>query len=455
MHDSLTQHLPWWLGLATMPVLLSLGPLSYLAVRLAASDSVRRARALGDVHWTERARAVVTARSAAAVVMLYGGLFALALGVSLGGPLAHVGRGPLALLAVTIASIGGMLGMDAALRPLTRPLSVSHRWRARAFLIASQRPLVLGLIGMALLPGALPWTSFAGWSAVLVALSLTPIPGRLLNSLGWAKEAPPGLTELCQRMAEKRGVKLRGVGVLATRAVANAVAVPAPFRAVLVTEGLLEACDERELEAIVAHEVGHLTESAAVVTLRIAAGLMWLSLAWIPHLVHAHGAFPALGLLAGLLIARQGFLVASRRLEHRAAAHAVEHAAGAYAAALEALHRYNDMPAVLKQSTTHPNLYDRLVRAGHPPEYPRPEPPAPPPTSRAAFVLLGIAGALFAYHAVVRWQISACAEGGDLDAYVRLAALTGGSEDDLRLLADREPDARRRLPYEEIRCTTA
>ena len=48
----------------------------------------------------------------------------------------------------------------------------------------------------------------------------------------------------------------------------------------------------------------------------------------------------------------------------------------AYARALEALYQYNLAPAVLGRTASHSALVDRMTRAGAPPAWPRPEPPA-------------------------------------------------------------------------------
>ena len=54
-----------------------------------------------------------------------------------------------------------------------------------------------------------------------------------------------------------------------------------------------------------------------------------------------------------------------------------EPAPGVYANALQKIYATNLAPmVVLKRNHSHPELYDRMVEAGAPPDYPRPLPPA-------------------------------------------------------------------------------
>jgi len=83
-------------------------------------------------------------------------------------------------------------------------------------------------------------------------------------------------------------------------------------------------------------------------------------------------------LLAGsclLFLAARRF---SRTLETRADSFGRAHETdpGTYARALAAIHEDNLIPAVMARKTTHPDLYDRLVSIGSPPEYPRPKKPS-------------------------------------------------------------------------------
>jgi hypothetical protein len=69
----------------------------------------------------------------------------------------------------------------------------------------------------------------------------------------------------------------------------------------------------------------------------------------------------------------------SLRFEHRADSSAIEapESSAIYAGALLKLHEFNLTPATLeKRTSTHPDLYDRMIAAGIGPEFPRPLPAA-------------------------------------------------------------------------------
>jgi hypothetical protein len=110
---------------------------------------------------------------------------------------------------------------------------------------------------------------------------------------------------------------------------------------------------------------------------------------------------------AGLLFLLTGswllFLAAralSRTLEVRAdrIGYANEADPGSYARALARLHEDNLIPAVMPRKTTHPDLYDRLVNIGSPPDYVRPAKPSA--RSWQTFVLAVPLGILIAARAI-------------------------------------------------------
>jgi Zn-dependent protease with chaperone function len=167
---------------------------------------------------------------------------------------------------------------------------------------------------------------------------------------------------------------------------ANAVAFVIRRR-LAFTSPALELLSDRELEAICAHELGHLDESGLVKSTRFLSVFLLLPLA---------AAKPVIGWLgpeaafACALVSLGGILAVtrlSRHMEFRAdrMAKAEESDAGIFAAALERIYAYNLVPAVLcGWGQTHPNLYDRLLSLGFTPPYPRPAAPARRPIMLAA-----------------------------------------------------------------------
>src|SRR6185436_6561823 len=104
-----------------------------------------------------------------------------------------------------------------------------------------------------------------------------------------------------------------------------------------------------------------------------------------------------------------------------------ESAAGVFARALERLYRYNVTPAVLqKRLSVHPDLYDRLVSAGLPPEYPRPALPSP---VRGFLATVAVLSPLMLAPFV--WTTLAFVDADREQQVLWTIAATGGRADDL------------------------
>lgn len=251
-----------------------------------------------------------------------------------------------------------------------------------------------------------PWAlilPFLG-AAILAGLAMRGLL-TLAHRVGLVRRASERLDNIVRRVAAREGVPLGNVyeGRLAH---ANAAALPGTGDVLVATE-LLEAMTDEEIEAICAHEVGHLKEARRVAVLRAGSvGLLVLSLTlWFGLSVYGMWALLA-GAWLPLAIARLG-MPYWRRLEARSDAVAHSHGShdhdqAAYASALERLHRLNFVPPVVfGKGQTHPHLYDRLVAVGRPPSYPRPARPSVGrlyvsliPVAAAAFVLMMVHAAL-------------------------------------------------------------
>jgi Zn-dependent protease with chaperone function len=147
--------------------------------------------------------------------------------------------------------------------------------------------------------------------------------------------------------------------------------------ALLVSREALDMLDDRELAALCAHELGHLSESRAAAVTRLLSLPVLLGLGAIRPIAQTLGWPAALLLPSLLLLVTVTFQRFWRRLEQRSDEVAVRHEIqpGAFARALEKLYAFNLVPAVMHgKRTTHPHLYDRLLAAGITPSYARPAP---------------------------------------------------------------------------------
>ncbi|MCB9848890.1 MAG: M48 family metalloprotease [Phycisphaeraceae bacterium] len=195
-------------------------------------------------------------------------------------------------------------------------------------------------------PGALqyvltPWLQLLG---AVVILALAPIVIRLL----WRTTpiAPGPIRNRLTALCERQGVRFRQILVWKTHGLMINGAVLgfiAPVRYVLLTDALLESLPEDQVEAVMAHEVGHVRRrhmpwllASLVVGLGIASMVMTLLSEGVLAIVRALG-WPAdpltsilevatllIAVIAGLLT----FGFVSRRFERQADAFAVQHISG-------------------------------------------------------------------------------------------------------------------------------
>ena len=153
-------------------------------------------------------------------------------------------------------------------------------------LLAPFALLVLGGESMRLLIGgfdaAPPWLSIAGSVAVfgLVALVAPAIVVRLVG----AKSMPPGeVRDALESMCRATGVRVRDLLIWPTGGLvvnAGVTGLVAPLRWVMLTDGLLETLERRQVLAVMAHELGHVRRhhmpwmGLAVVALAVGLGVV-------------------------------------------------------------------------------------------------------------------------------------------------------------------------------------
>jgi Zn-dependent protease with chaperone function len=374
--------LPGWVGWAGVLVYVALAFLmSVLCAWLSAAVALWPLRKGQPASWPERARLTFPAHRVSGLnVFLLPVIFA-AFSTVYAGPLSRVHPA----LAAVLSSAASLLGASIVRRWVERrlgrtPDTLLYRIRGAAALLLVLIPHVFVTLMFALLmPDTLSAT--AGILLVPCALLLAGCSwgGGLLLArvLGLARPASARTTAVVQAAAERTGIRPKATFEMVSSMV-NALALPLP-QWLVFTDAALRKLSDEELAAICAHELGHLSEPAAVRIARATGMLFCLVVAAVRPITGSFGLPVFFGIIALCFVGVLGLRRMGRRMEERADAigHAHEAGTGAYARVLERMYEYNRIPVVLgSRSGVHPELYDRLVAAGVPPAYPRPAPPS-------------------------------------------------------------------------------
>jgi Zn-dependent protease with chaperone function len=391
------------------------------------------------IPWYERSRRLWPARLA---VGAHASVLPIAFGVGLLfllGPLVH-GR----LIAVSAAGASALAVMLAGWRRY--PSLHGRRTTARAFLNDHLALWAIGLPHLFVLPAlllaaqdrfdaltclAIAMAFFSGlWFALGGGLSLADV---------WGLAVAPSdrVQAAVQRVAQRMQLPTPELFELNT-SWANAYAFPLRS-SVAVSRTLTTLLTEAELEAVLAHELGHLTEPKALAWRR--SSPLWLLA---PLAVAIRPLVGELG-LAGAVQATAIVFIAllwlrggrGSRLETRADALSHAHVSPeALTQALLKLHSHNGTPATSSPTAAraHPDLYDRLLAAGHIPTFSRPR---PPDLSRVRWMAtVHVAWVIGGLLALQSWAPALLRkEEPMLGAYVAVA-LSGGRPQMLGRLAD-------------------
>jgi Zn-dependent protease with chaperone function len=375
--------LPAWTIWGNDVVFLAVSILfSAVLTQLGTWIALRPCRAMHPREWYEQARLLFPARR---VVPVSGLLFSILI-VICGFWLRHeLSPFPRTLLSLIAALVTGFLiliiyrQVDAHIG--SSAVSLRDAVRSVATRVMLLMPhLVIAFAVMAVMPKQFD-------SKALLLLALTAIlaaffvaGGNLFTTrlVGLAHPASPRLADITVRASVRTGVTAKGVYEIDWRMV-NAMAFPLAKR-LAFTKRAVETLTDEELEAICAHEFGHLAEPMRIHFFRGAVAVT--SALFFPAIVPTAESFGIAGmvvLLCCLLAMNYSFAAVSRRLEKRAdaVATAAQPADVAYARALEHLYSLNLIPAVSGlKCQTHPDLYDRMVASGVQPDFPRPPPPS-------------------------------------------------------------------------------
>lgn len=283
-----------------------------------------------------------------------------------------------AALTVLVAFVGGGIGRrvererDAGPHSRVRDV-VALRLRLGAYLMGPLCALQFAARFPVLDDAAqLRWGVLAG---ALLLITVGVAYGGLVSLVitGAVRGASERVRHLAHAAAKREGVRLWSVWRLPTGSVpfANAAAIPWA-RTMVVTDRITEILEDDELDAVLAHEAGHLSETPWVGLARVgAASLLIVALTFGSTILWALGFSDAEQILGLVLLAAVALVMLlgvrglARRMEERADAHARRHVgAEPLARALEKLHQDARMPVVTGRKRVHPDLYDRLEACG-------------------------------------------------------------------------------------------
>lgn len=362
----------------------------------------------------EAARAVAPFRTGAVVVGLVQVQVAWTVGATALGPTwvarpDGAGAAAFAALTAIVAFVMGAPARAVESAGTRAPLTPASGKRASALAQIALRlraiPWLIGPVLAASASATLPLVSETGAiepAYVLLALVLTiagaAYAGPVLSVLTLAlRPATPAVRALARRAAEREGTRLALVLRLPTHGVrfANAAAIPWA-RTMVVTDHIVDLLSEIELEAVLAHEAGHLSEAPWVSACRLGV-ISVVLFTTTSGTVIAEAVSPgstSIVLMAGLALAAPMLLALlglARRMEERADERArATVSADALADALLALSVDARAPLVTgrRHARLHPDLFDRICACG------RDLGPRPAPPPRGAGVVAGVVVAL-------------------------------------------------------------
>ncbi len=343
-----------------------------------------------QLHWAERARLLYPVVHGARLNIVW-----LAISVAV----AQLLFPPHLRLHWILAAVAGWAGATLGAYLLDRriyPQLGFRRWVYQVLMSwGMQIPflVVLSLLAWTM-PGVWGWGVAARVGGFLLfAVWWSTIGFRqALQVLRAIRPADGQLRSIVDHRSRQLGVVVRRVWILEST-MANAFALVA-VRELVFTDRILECLQDEELAAVCDHELGHLSESRAVLVGRL-AGLAWLVPLLLIRPTIASGSSLAMSLS---IIGAAALVAGARRLASKMEKRADSIAAsaqldsGVYARALLKLYQCNQCPAVMPGGfKLHPHLYDRLIAAGLTPDFPRPKAPDEIPWT-TGLVLLTLIG---------------------------------------------------------------
>ncbi|MGC4070237.1 MAG: M48 family metalloprotease [Polyangiaceae bacterium] len=327
---------------------------------------------LGDYgrhhHWTHNARHVTMMRTL--VLMQYYALTILPL-----PPLCAFRHVLFARISVLVATTFGWYVANYVLGSV---LGREHVFPKPVVWFEGERAAVLQLIHWLSLFG--PLVTFGlelkyriSASVLAIGLKIVSIGATttLLRVLGLLEPLPEFLVSTIDRAAP-------GVSAFALRSAAPNAAANSRDRTIFVTTGALQCLTPAGLKAVVAHELEHLKEPRTATWRRSFLGLFGTACSVTITLAAPHKLIGWMAVLVVLYALLASLLskssLAAERIADRAGRQA-EETDGDYARALLALHEAFLVSPTMPGRRSHPDLYERLVKAGAKPDFPKSAPP--------------------------------------------------------------------------------
>ncbi|MCP5022529.1 MAG: M48 family metalloprotease [bacterium] len=387
LREQVLQHFPagafWIPTVVFMGIMFILSFLASRALRSVILERFRKAEREGqELHWSKRASLLWPARRTANRMVLLCTLLSSFTGASLWGPLLPL---PLWVPPILIG-LAGFLGAALALghieelamgKPL-RTLVLLRNFIEGQLILKPTALISLTTYGLMF---KYHGTTGAIILAVGVILGVLTLQGYLWWPFKWVGTilaAPASLQTKVNELADSLGRPHPRTFVLRSRFV-NAMAFP-HANTIMVTGPLLQALSQDAQASVLLHELGHLVENRKVRILRSMANYSILALPGLVPFGRAYGYGLALFIAALVLLFGRRVRQRSSGWEQDADKVALQYEenTGSYARALEGLHRFNMVPAVLGiKNPSHPDLYDRMIAAGVEPDFPIPAMPAP------------------------------------------------------------------------------
>ena len=331
-----------------------------------------------DAHWSEVARHYWHLRIARTAATLW--IVIAATAASYGDLVKRGDDGWIVWVAVA-ALAGCILGSRRASRGLPLPETVRRgglRPTLTHLLLFPGAPSLFLVMALTVRRGLGAESLTIAGAALLLNIALM-LGGSvaILRKTGLLKPVDEPLQRASREQAAAQGVPLRHV-MRMDLPMANAFAFPWT-KDLGFTNATLEVLDGKELHSVTAHELGHLKEGLATRGSRLIGALAFFTIGLAPAAGVSGRPLAALGLFAGYLLVSRLASRVHNRLEVSADQHAhhaeSEDEEGAYASALEKIHKASLIPAVLAPRSPYPSLYDRMISAGVTPDFPRPRPP--------------------------------------------------------------------------------